>query len=121
MPVSVSAIRKWEVFKRDGYACQTCGSEVDLCVDHIIPLSLGGSDLDENLQTLCRRCNSSKGKGEPKTCAPSGRRRPDPRFSVLITIRVTPELRDQMNVYAKDRGKTVADVLRGAMEKAVSA
>ncbi|MHB8188944.1 MAG: HNH endonuclease [Ferrimicrobium sp.] len=42
--------------------CERCGSESDLTVDHIIPLARGGSHDIDNLQTLCRSCNSSKGK-----------------------------------------------------------
>jgi len=50
------------VLKRDGYCCQRCGaSEVPLHVDHIVPKRLNGSDSLENLQTLCRDCNLSKG------------------------------------------------------------
>lgn len=30
-------------------------------VDHILPRSLGGADVEENLQLLCPRCNSRKG------------------------------------------------------------
>lgn len=32
-----------------------------LSLDHIHPHSRGGSDQPENLQTLCRSCNSKKG------------------------------------------------------------
>jgi hypothetical protein len=37
------------------------GATEELSVDHVIPLSLGGSDRFENLQVLCRDCNSLKG------------------------------------------------------------
>ena len=30
-------------------------------IDHIVPRSKGGADVDENLQLLCPTCNSSKG------------------------------------------------------------
>lgn len=41
--------------------CSICKATKDLTVDHIIPLSKGGSTVGSNLQVLCRICNSSKG------------------------------------------------------------
>lgn len=49
------------VFDRDGRACRQCGATEDLALDHIHPWSLGGPDTAENLQVLCRPCNSRKG------------------------------------------------------------
>lgn len=49
------------VFNRDGRACLHCLSTEDLSLDHIHPWSLGGPDTADNLQTLCRSCNSAKG------------------------------------------------------------
>jgi predicted restriction endonuclease len=52
-----------EVFKRDEYRCLECGAtnqETSLHIDHILPVSQGGSDEMSNLQTLCRDCNLSK-------------------------------------------------------------
>lgn len=47
--------------RRDGFSCARCGAAFELELDHIIPVSLGGtSDLD-NLQILCRPCNQKKG------------------------------------------------------------
>ena len=56
-----------KIKERDGYTCQICGlSNKDepnllLEIDHIIPLSKGGMTTEGNLQTLCWRCNRSKG------------------------------------------------------------
>lgn len=52
---------RWRVFKRDGHKCCNCGADEDLTVDHITPRSKGGDDSEDNLQTLCRSCNSKKG------------------------------------------------------------
>jgi len=41
--------------------CSFCNSKENLTKDHIIPLSKGGSDLIDNIQVLCNRCNASKG------------------------------------------------------------
>lgn len=50
-----------KVFRRDKFRCVICGSNEDLQVDHICPVIEGGKDNDENLQTLCKRCNLKKG------------------------------------------------------------
>jgi hypothetical protein len=49
------------VFARDNFNCVVCGDTENLTVDHIHPVSRGGSDDLENLQTLCKSCNSRKG------------------------------------------------------------
>lgn len=49
------------VFERDGFRCARCASSFDLTIDHARPISMGGTNDDGNLQSLCRRCNSSKG------------------------------------------------------------
>lgn len=54
------AIRR-AVMERDGYRCRACGVWHSLTIDHVRPVAAGGSDDLENLQTLCRSCNSSKG------------------------------------------------------------
>ncbi|MGI8661493.1 MAG: HNH endonuclease [Thermoleophilaceae bacterium] len=48
------------ILEREGAACRTCGSSDRPEIDHIIPVARGGSDLDENLQVLCRVCNLAK-------------------------------------------------------------
>ncbi|KKN88436.1 hypothetical protein LCGC14_0249990 [marine sediment metagenome] len=50
------------VLQLDEFGCRRCGSGSDLTVDHITPIAKGGSNDVSNLQTLCRSCNSSKGK-----------------------------------------------------------
>ncbi|KYQ73290.1 hypothetical protein AZH43_07245 [Acinetobacter pragensis] len=49
------------VFIRDGRICKHCGCFDNLTIDHIHPVTRGGTDDLENLQVLCRSCNSKKG------------------------------------------------------------
>jgi 5-methylcytosine-specific restriction endonuclease McrA len=51
---------KRQVRKRDGNKCLCCGSTKKLQVDHIHAWHLGGSNLLDNLQTLCSKGNSAK-------------------------------------------------------------
>jgi len=46
-----------EILERDGYECQNCTNQSNLCVHHIVPISEGGSESKSNLVTLCRRCH----------------------------------------------------------------
>ncbi|WP_155021236.1 HNH endonuclease [Citrobacter youngae] len=50
-----------KIYRRDKYRCKYCGTSDDLTIDHIQPVSKGGGNEDENLQTLCRACNRRKG------------------------------------------------------------
>lgn len=55
---------RFEVLKRDKFTCQYCGRSVPdviLQIDHIQPVSKGGSNDIMNLVTSCRDCNLGKG------------------------------------------------------------
>lgn len=51
---------------RDNFTCCNCGNSTHmepnllLEIDHIIPVSKGGCTVEDNLQTLCWKCNRSK-------------------------------------------------------------
>ena len=57
--------------ERDEHQCQECGisalntENLLLEIDHIMPLSKGGITAEDNLQTLCWKCNRSKGSKLP--------------------------------------------------------
>lgn len=50
-----------KIGRRDSFKCKHCGSSDDLAIDHIFALANGGTNELDNLQLLCRSCNSSKG------------------------------------------------------------
>ena len=56
-----------KIKERDNYSCKKCGASIQdepnllLEIDHIIPLSKNGLTEEKNLQTLCWKCNRSKG------------------------------------------------------------
>ena len=52
---------KLRVWERDGGKCVDCGAQELLQYDHVIPLAMGGSNGEGNLQLLCDRCNQIKG------------------------------------------------------------
>lgn len=56
------------IFRRDGYTCRYCQFHADsekekkaLTVDHVVPLSKGGTNKPRNLVTACAECNQRKG------------------------------------------------------------
>lgn len=66
---SAEGIWRKKVFDLDGWRCRTCKCKVQKKniyadnaaeLDHIIPLSKGGTHTYDNVQTLCRRCNQRK-------------------------------------------------------------
>eukprot|EP00873_Tetraselmis_striata_P012863 jgi/Tetstr1/433127/TSEL_022459.t1 len=61
---------------RDDYSCQYCGSSRNLSMDHVHPVSLGGSWSWENLVTCCTSCNCRKGSKTLKELGWKLRRQP---------------------------------------------
>ena len=59
-----------QILKRDDYKCRKCGRSpathvgIFLHIDHVIPFSKGGSNENDNLQTLCNKCNLGKNADE---------------------------------------------------------
>jgi 5-methylcytosine-specific restriction endonuclease McrA len=53
---------EWEaVLEFYGHKCLCCRStNVKLTIDHVLPISLGGTDTVDNIQPLCGPCNSRK-------------------------------------------------------------
>lgn len=54
------AIVRERILSKCNNECVQCGTKERLEVDHIIPLSIGGRDDEDNMQILCRTCNAKK-------------------------------------------------------------
>ena len=66
LPKKITADIRAEVMERDGHKCVRCNATDDLTLDHILPQSLSGPHIAENLRCMCRACNSARpvsGKG----------------------------------------------------------
>lgn len=61
--MGISKGLRFQIMRRDGYACTYCGArppDAVLVIDHVMPVALGGSDDPTNLTTACRDCNGGK-------------------------------------------------------------
>ena len=100
MPSVVSKRLRFEVLRRDGHRCWYCGidaSETNLVIDHVIPLSLGGRTVPENLVAACRPCNSGKS-------------------SVLLNDRTVAAVRDDAHRWAAARQLAYEELLAEEQE-----
>jgi 5-methylcytosine-specific restriction endonuclease McrA len=55
---------EWQTLvEKYNYTCLRCGKqepEIKLTIDHVLPLSKGGNNTIDNIQPLCKQCNSTK-------------------------------------------------------------
>lgn len=69
-------VSKLQVFERDRWRCYLCGCDTPRHLsgtmepnapelEHVVPLSAGGSHSYDNVRCACRRCNREKGAGTP--------------------------------------------------------
>ena len=67
VPRSIPLVLRYSILCRDKFRCVICGASpakdvsVELHVDHIHHWSRGGKNVEENLRTLCSKCNLGKG------------------------------------------------------------
>lgn len=65
-PSQYPAFTRFNLFLRDKFSCQYCGSGHDLTFDHVTPRRLGGVTSWENVSTACSPCNLKKGGRTPE-------------------------------------------------------
>src|SRR6266853_2451751 len=64
-PSTHPAFTRFNVFLRDKFSCQFCGTRDDLTFDHLLPRSRGGLTMWNNVVAACSACNLKKGSLTP--------------------------------------------------------
>lgn len=87
-----------EILERNGFTCQLCGAgpgepdpfnpnrKVRLHIDHVKPISQGGTDDKNNLRVLCSACNQGRANIQPPS---------DTALNILAKIRKLPRSEQQ--------------------------
>ena len=65
-PSEFPAFTRFNVFLRDRFSCQYCGSPHQLTFDHVVPRRMGGRTSWENIVAACSPCNLKKGGRTPR-------------------------------------------------------
>lgn len=60
-PAKTTAFTRFNLFLRDEFMCQYCGSHGDMTFDHVVPRSRGGKTTWQNVVASCSPCNLRKG------------------------------------------------------------
>lgn len=59
----ISKRLRFKILARDNFTCRYCGGkapDVQLVLDHVLPVSIGGETTESNLMTSCEDCNAGK-------------------------------------------------------------
>ena len=75
-PSRFPAFTRFNLFLRDQFECQYCGSPNELTFDHVIPRRHGGETTWENVVAACSPCNLRKGGVMPKQAGMIPRQKP---------------------------------------------
>jgi 5-methylcytosine-specific restriction endonuclease McrA len=102
-----------------GRFCSMCGRREDLVVDHILPVSVGGSDdALPNMQLLCSECNLGKNNLRDRLLPAVLRHRLTPDISP--GLRFKHLLMDSVKVDGRDRGVCACGARADAAELRIS-
>lgn len=97
--MAVTKRTRYEVLKRDNYACRYCGAtapDATLTIDHVTPVALGGTDDPSNLVAACRDCNAGKASTSPDAELVEGVAADALRWAAAIA-RAGEEMRDEVD------------------------
>lgn len=84
-PYKGVTLTRQNIFKRDNFECQYCGTKRDLTLDHVLPTSRGGPHSWLNLVTACKRCNTRKGDFTPEEAGMPLRHKPfKPSYTLFL-------------------------------------
>ena len=70
------AFTRFNLFLRDEFRCQYCGSKGELTFDHVVPRASGGITSWENVVAACAPCNLRKGSKSLRRAGMSLRKTP---------------------------------------------
>ncbi|MFV0411159.1 MAG: HNH endonuclease [Paracoccus sp. (in: a-proteobacteria)] len=70
------AFTRFNLFLRDAFECQYCGSKAELTFDHVVPRSRGGITSWENVVAACSPCNLRKANRPLRHSGMSLKRKP---------------------------------------------
>lgn len=92
MPRREVKFNRLNIFRRDGDTCQYCERKyprTELTLDHVVPRSLGGKTVWENIVCSCGVCNRKKGGTTPDHAGMRLRTRPvKPHWSPMSNFSV---------------------------------
>lgn len=128
-PVKIAFLRREvipsarvQIYKRDGWVCQACHTDVSLSqdltraqCDHKIPAERGGPSISSNLMTLCLRCNLKKRQTCKHCTLPSCDACPlafPENFDDQIVMRVSKEVGRRLRDLEIREGMPLADLIK---------
>ncbi len=75
-PARSTAFTRFNLFLRDEFSCQYCGTKCEMTFDHVVPRTCGGRTTWENVVASCSPCNLRKGARSLKEARMRLRRTP---------------------------------------------
>jgi 5-methylcytosine-specific restriction endonuclease McrA len=97
--MAISGVVQQRIWVRDGFQCLFCGrrmGEVQLTVDHFMPLELGGANNETNYISACRKCNKRKGNRHPE--------------EFINSLDIQESYYSQLKEYVENNGKTATGI-----------